>query len=232
VVIKQSHSEILLVEDEEALIAVMEPMLEAAGYKVTVARTGEAAVGIASRPDSDLILIDLGLPDLDGKQVISTIRKSSQVPIVVISARDHENEKIAALDAGADDYVEKPFDTGELLARVRAILRRAATRTNNASRFSSGDVEIDYDKRTVIRRGEEIRLSPKEFDLLKVLALNVGKVVTRNRLLGAGWSGAQPDPQYLRTYIGMLRQKLERDPSKPEIILSEPGVGYRLNVGE
>jgi two-component system KDP operon response regulator KdpE len=223
---------VLLVDDEPALLRVLGPLLKAAGYRVTTATTAEGAIGIASNADIDAILLDLGLPDMDGKSVITVIRKTSAVSILVISARHQEAEKIAALDAGADDYINKPFEIGELMARIRATVRRVNARVSSMTGFVSREIEINFGPRTVRRLGEEVRLSPKEFDLLKLLALNAGQVVTHKRLLGAGWNSHAPDTQYLRSYIALLRQKLERDPSEPELILTEPGVGYRLRVSE
>lgn len=226
---KTTTGHVLLVDDEPALIEVMEPVLLAAGHRVTVVTNGEGAIGAAGRGNIDMVLLDLGLPDIDGKNVINNIRKTSQVPILVVSARDQEAERIAALDAGADDYVSKPFDVGELLARIRAGLRRASARDPSPTKFVSRELEMDFDSRAVRCYGRDVKLSPKEFDLLRMLALNAGKVVTRTRLLNTGWA-SQPDAQYLRTYIGLLRQKVEQDPSTPALIVSEPGVGYRLMV--
>ncbi|MGE3475071.1 MAG: response regulator transcription factor [Rhodospirillaceae bacterium] len=222
---------ILIVDDEPALIRVLEPVLTSAGHVVTTTGDAESALGAAQNPDIDIILLDLGLPDLDGKQVIATIRKSSNAPILVISARHEETEKIAALDAGADDYVNKPFEIGELLARIRAAARRLKPAVV-ASRFKSREIEIDFGTRNVLLFGEQVHLSPKEFELLKLLATHSGQVVTHKRLLAAGWAGVMPDTQYLRSYMALLRQKIERDPSEPEIILTEPGVGYRLRVND
>jgi len=220
---------ILLVDDEPALVGVLKPVLISAGHRVTAASDADTAIGLAVSPDIDVVLLDLGLPDMDGKEVISIIRASSNVPILVISARHQEAEKIAALDMGADDYVNKPFEIGELLARIRVAARRGLGSTT-ANRFSSRELEIDFGLRTVTLFGDAMHLSPKEFELLKLLALSRGQVVTHKRLLAAGWGGSSPDTQYLRSYIAFLRQKLERDPSEPEIILTEPGVGYRLKV--
>lgn len=222
---------ILLVDDEPALIQVLEPVLTSAGHHVAAATDAESAIGAAQNADIDIILLDLGLPDLDGKHVIATIRKSSNTPILVISARHDEAEKIAALDAGADDYINKPFQIGELLARLRAAARRLKP-TATTGRFKSQELEIDFGTRSVLLFGDEVHLSPKEFELLKLLAMQSGQVVTHKRLLAAGWAGHAPDTQYLRSYIALLRQKIERDPSEPEIILTEPGVGYRLKVSD
>jgi two-component system KDP operon response regulator KdpE len=222
---------ILLVDDEAALTAVLQPVLTAAGHAVTVA--GSAADGIAGtdRLDPDLILLDLGLPDGDGKSVIRTLRLKRDTPIIVISARHQEGEKIAALDEGADDYVDKPFDIGELMARIRVVLRRARG-ADTSTRYQSGSLAMDFETRRVTLAGEPVRLSPKEYDLLLALARHAGRVVTHRKLLAAGWGVGSADTQYLRVYMGLLRQKLEADPSDPKLLLTEPGVGYRLPPSE
>jgi two-component system KDP operon response regulator KdpE len=168
---------------------------------------------------------------MDGKDVIRSIRARSNTPIIVISARHQEAEKIAALDEGADDYVDKPFVLGELLARVRSALRRRESLTKPIEIFDAKPLHIDFSTRVVRLRGETLRLSPKEYNLLRTLAESSGQVVTQRRLLAAGWGRSEADPQYLRVYMGMLRQKLEENPSDPQLILTEPGVGYRLMVG-
>jgi len=177
-----------------------------------------------------VVLLDLGLPDMDGKEVIRSIREHASTPIIVISARHQEGEKIAALDEGADDYVDKPFVLGELLARVRSALRRQRHLTEVPTSFEAGDLAIDFGTREVRLRGEIVKLSPKEYNLLRMLADSAGQVVTQKRLLAAGWGRSEADPQYLRVYVGMLRQKLEILPAEPSLILTEPGVGYRLAV--
>lgn len=220
---------ILIVDDEPALVAVLEPVLDAAGYRVATAATGGAALARIGTAPPDIVLLDLGLPDMDGKDVIDAIRAVSPVPIIVISARHQEAEKIDALDRGGDDYVDKPFEIGELTARIRAALRRASQlRSTPPAIYRNGPLEIDLRKQTVKLDGDSVRLSPKEWALLTALAENVGQVVTHKRLLAAGWAGGTADTQYLRVYMGMLRQKLEADPSLPAIILTEPGLGYRL----
>lgn len=224
------QGQILLVDDEPALVSVLQPVLKAAGYAVTLAGDGNGAVSGVVAHDPDVVLLDLGLPDMDGKEVIRIIRETSAVPIIVISARHQEAEKIAALDEGADDYVNKPFEIGELMARIRAAVRRSEAGSANAVVFESGPLRVDFAKRDVQLMGETIKLSPKEYMLLHALARNAGQVVTHRRLLAAGWSNATADLQYLRVYMGLLRQKLEANPSDPELIVTEPGVGYRLVV--
>ncbi|GGN62103.1 DNA-binding response regulator [Novosphingobium indicum] len=226
------QDQILLVDDEPALVAVLQPVLKAAGCAVTVASDGNAAISAVVAHDPDVVLLDLGLPDIDGKDVIRTIRETSPVPIIVISARHQEAEKIAALDEGADDYVNKPFEIGELMARIRAAIRRSQATASSASVFEGGPLRVDYAKREVTLMGEPIKLSPKEYMILHALARNAGQVVTHKRLLAAGWGDAAADLQYLRVYVGLLRQKLEADPSEPELVVTEPGVGYRLLVRE
>jgi len=222
------QGDVLIVDDEPALVAVLQPALRAAGCRVSVASDGNSAVDRVVAAEPDVVLLDLGLPDMDGKDVIRLIRQSSEVPIIVISARHQEAEKIAALDEGADDYVNKPFEIGELMARVRAAFRRSRASTLNETIFERGDLRIDFAAREVELMGEPIKLSPKEYMLLHALARRAGHVVTHKRLLTAGWGEPATDLQYLRVYIGLLRQKLEADPSDPEMLVTEPGVGYRL----
>ncbi len=223
---------ILLVDDEPALVAVLEPVLGAAGYRVTTALDGGSAIWNASAEQPDVILLDLGLPDMDGKDVIRSLRAKTHAPIIVISARHQEGEKIAALDEGADDYINKPFEIGELMARIRAALRRSSSLQQEPRAYSGGPLEIDFAERRVSIAGEPVRLSPKEYELLVALALSAGQVVTHKRLLTAGWGPEGADAQYLRVYIGLLRQKIEEDPGEPRLILTEPGVGYRLVAPE
>lgn len=224
------QGQVLLVDDEPTLVSVLQAVLTAAGCSVTVALDGHAAISGVIAHDPDAVLLDLGLPDMDGKDVIRIIRETSKVPIIVISARHQEGEKIAALDEGADDYVNKPFEIGELMARIRAAIRRSQAMASNTAVFESGPLRIDFARREVELMGEPIRLSPKEYMLLHALARNAGQVVTHKRLLAAGWSNSVADLQYLRVYMGLLRQKLEANPSEPELIVTEPGVGYRLIV--
>jgi two-component system KDP operon response regulator KdpE len=219
---------ILIVDDEPSLIAVLEPALGAAGYFVSVAVDGRSTLQAVRDADPDLILLDLGLPDMDGKDVIEEVRARSQAAIIVVSARHQESEKVAALDGGADDYVNKPFEIGELTARIRAAVRRQLSGRAKPSTLSTGPLTINLSARTVHLDHEPVKLSRKEFDLLEALALSAGQVVTHKRLLAAGWGSIAADAQYLRVYIGYLRQKLEEDPADPRLILTEPGLGYRL----
>lgn len=222
---------VLLVDDEPSLLAVLEPVLHADGYQVTTAADGATTIRAVGEVDPDLILLDLGLPDMDGKAVIGEVRMLSEAPIIVISARHQESEKIAALDGGADDYVNKPFEIGELTARMRAAMRRRSSQKLRPTRFRGGPLTIDFAARAVAIEGEAVRLSPKEYDLLRTLAMSAGQVVTHKRLLAVGWGAGATDSQYLRVYIGLLRQKIEEEPSAPKLLLTEPGVGYRLMAG-
>ncbi len=219
---------LLLVDDEPALVGVLKPALEAAGHRVSVALDGNSALRAFSEIDPHVVLLDLGLPDMDGKQVIGLLRQRSDTPIIVISARHQEHEKIAALDEGADDYVDKPFEIGELMARIRAAMRRRDAKMDPPRIVRAGIVTIDLLGRRVLLGPDPVRLSPKEWSLLNELAVSAGQVVTHKRLLAAGWGNEVQDAQYLRVYIGLLRQKLEAEPSQPVIILTEPGIGYRL----
>lgn len=217
--------QILLVEDDDAIASPLAKGLEREGYDVRHVRTGaEALVG----PIADLCLLDLGLPDLDGKAALTKARAFYKGPIIILSARDRETEKIDALDLGADDYVEKPFGIGEFLARLRAALRHRLQADGGPTVVTVGDLTVDLVKRLVTRAGVAIRLSPREYDLLAQLVGGGGKVVTHRQLLTAVWGPAhEQDIQYLRVFIGQLRQKIEPDPASPALLLTEPGVGYR-----
>jgi two-component system KDP operon response regulator KdpE len=219
---------ILVVDDEPSIQRVLKPSLAAAGYQVSVADTGTEALSQVAHTIPDVILLDLGLPDMDGKDVIVSLRSWTVAPIIVLSARHDESERIAALDVGADDYVIKPFHIGELQARVRAALRYRQRRQAAQTTFSVGGLHIDYVQRSVTVLGQPIKLTRKEYDLLRTLAQHAGQVVTHKQLLAAGWGGAVTDTQFVRVYIGQLRQKIEEDPSTPRLVLTESGVGYRL----
>lgn len=221
---------ILIVDDEPAIARALQPVLATKGWHVFTSETGVDGLRIAREEAVDLILLDLGLPDADGKELIPALRAVGDVGIIVISARHQEAEKVAALDAGADDYVDKPFAIGELMARMRAAQRRLGAAGPGDGVVGGDALRIDLRRRHVTLMEEEIKLSPKEFELLRTLAEHSGQVVTQRRLMLAGWGDPATDPQYLRTYVALLRQKLEADPSEPRIIVTEPGVGYRLNV--
>lgn len=220
---------ILVVDDEPQIQRFLRPALTAAGYDVVVAGTGAEALKAAATLAPDVIILDLGLPDMDGKDVIAQLRGWSRVPIVILSARDRESEKIAALDLGADDYIEKPFGIGELTARIRAALRHRLRMESSTDRVLIDGLEIDTLRRVVARDGAPVRLTPKEYDLLVLLARHSGRVVTHRALLTSVWGPAHgEDLHYLRVFIGQVRQKIERDPANPTIIRTEPGVGYRF----
>ncbi len=219
---------LLLIDDEPAISRVLEPVLRAAGWEVITAATGAAGLRAAKAEAVDIVLLDLGLPDTDGKEIIPMLIAEGRIAIIVISARHQEDEKVAALNAGADDYVDKPFSIDELLARIRVAERRLTKSGRDQQQLQAGCLRLNVANRLVTLEGEPIRLSPKEFDLLRELIIHAGQVVTHRRLLFAGWGNPSADQQYLRSYIALLRQKLERDPAEPEIIRSESGVGYRL----
>jgi two-component system, OmpR family, KDP operon response regulator KdpE len=219
---------VLVVDDEPQIQRLLSVALTAAGYEVLTAETSAQALRLAATGAPDLIVLDLGLPDRDGKDVLREIRQFSQTPVIILSARDRESEKIEALDLGADDYVEKPFGIGELTARLRTALRHKASEAQPAQRIEIDGVVMDFDKRTVTRDGVPIKLTPKEYDLLAILFRNAGRVVTHRQILSAVWGPAHTeDTQYLRVFIGQLRAKIERDPTAPKIVTTEPGVGYR-----
>lgn len=220
---------ILVVDDEAAILRFLTPVLAASGYEVVHAVTGaEALRAIAHRPP-DLVVLDLGLPDLDGKEVLSRLRAFSAVPVIILSARDREAEKIEALDLGADDFVNKPFGVGELMARIRTALRHRAVASAEPTSLTIGTIEIDLPRHRVSRDGVPVHLTPREFELLAFLARHAGKVVTHRQILAKVWGPAHAaDTQYLRVYVGQLRQKLEPDPANPSVILTEPGIGYRI----
>lgn len=220
---------VLVVDDEPQIQRFLKPSLAAAGYEVASAADGREALKLIATMAPDVVVLDLGLPDMDGKDVIASVREWSQVPIIVLSARDREAEKIAALDLGADDYVNKPFGIGELMARLRTALRHKARESGETEVFRTGDLVVDTVKRLVTLQGERVRLTPKEYDLLHVLTRHAGRVVTHRQLLQAVWGPAHvEDTQYLRVFVGQLRQKIERDPTEPRFVLTEPGVGYRF----
>lgn len=220
---------ILIVDDDPQIQTMLRIGLESAGYLTRPALTGAEALRLAAMIAPDAVLLDLGLPDRDGKEVLADIRTFSQVPVIVLSARDREAEKVAALDLGADDYLEKPFGISELQARLRTAARHAARGRGEVLRVEIGDLVIDLDKRLVTRAGQPLRLTPKEYDLLAVLARNLGRVVTHRQILTAVWGPAHhDDTQYLRVFIGQLRAKIEPDPANPTILRTEPGAGYRM----
>ena len=220
---------ILVIDDEPQIHRFLGPALDAAGYHHLRADNGVQGLREIATWSPDVVILDLGLPDMDGKDVLVKARSFYDGPILILSARDKEGEKIEAFERGANDYVEKPFGIGELLARIKAALRQRAAAQPVQSKIVFGDVEVDLDLRYVVRRGEQVKLPPKEYALLTRLIAGHGKVLTHKELLVAVWGVAHiEDTQYLRVAIGQLRQKLEQDPSAPEYIITEPGIGYRL----
>lgn len=224
---------VLMIEDDPQIRRFLRAALAAEDYQFHEALTAEEGIAQAAARQPDLVLLDLGLPDRDGLEVIRGIRQWSQMPIVVLSARGQEKDKIAALDLGADDYVAKPFAVGELLARIRAALRRAAPLAADGAdaviRF--GTVQADFEKRVITVGGEEVHLTPNEYKLLQVLIKHAGRVVTQRQLLNEVWGPQHTEQsQYLRVYVAQLRRKLERDPARPRYLQTEPGVGYRLTL--
>jgi two-component system KDP operon response regulator KdpE len=225
----EGQPRLLLVDDEPQIVRALTPALAAAGYTVETAATGEAALSQMAGNLCEVMILDLGLPDMDGKDVIRRAREWTEAPIIVLSARDLESEKIAALDLGADDFVNKPVGVGELLARVRASLRGRERRFSAQPSFTAGDLEINFLNRRVFVQNEEVRLTPREYDLLRTLARHAGRVVTHRQVIAAVWGpDAQVDAQFVRVLVAQLRQKIELEPSAPRIVLTEPGIGYRL----
>jgi two-component system, OmpR family, KDP operon response regulator KdpE len=224
---------ILAVDDEAAIRRFLRSGLGAQGYEVLEAETGEAAVAAAVSERPDLVVLDLGLPDIDGLEVLRRIRSTSPVPVIVLSVRSDERGKVEALDLGADDYVTKPFGMEELTARVRTALRHRLQEQGAAPVFRTGDLTVDLVRRLVAVRGAEVKLSAKEYDLLRLLVMHAGKVLTHQFLLRELWGrNTVEDVQYLRVYVRTLRQKLGEDPARPRFILTETGVGYRLKAPE
>ena len=221
-------SRILIVDDEPQLLRALGISLRARGHDVEAAATGRAALAVAAKLPLDLVILDLGLPDLDGVEVVSALRGWSSTPIIVLSARDGQTDKVAALDAGADDYVTKPFGMDELLARIRAALRRA-TPELEAPVVSMGAHMIDLAAKRVSNDAGEVRLTPTEWQLLELLVRNAGKLVSQRQILQTVWGPAYTtETNYLRVYMAQLRRKLEDDPSRPRYLITEPGMGYRF----
>ena len=222
--------QVLLVDDEVSIQRAMAPLLRSRGYSVTVAGSGREALEAFERERPDLIILDLGLPDMDGTEVCRHVRERSETPILILSVRGAEKDKVAALDHGADDYVTKPFGPEELMARVRAALRRSLGREETLhGQLRRGDLTIDFDRRRVHRGDAEIRLTPKEFALLALLVTHAGRVLTHRAILKAIWGVNSLDqPEHLRVLMGQLRKKIEPEPANPRYLLTEPWVGYRF----
>jgi two-component system, OmpR family, KDP operon response regulator KdpE len=224
---------VLVIEDDAPMRRFLRASLSSNGYQVVEAEAGEAGVVQATARNPDLVLLDLGLPDLDGLVVTQRLRQWANTPIIVISARGKEEDKIKALDAGADDYLTKPFGVGELLARIRVALRNAARGESGAAEFSVGDLKVDLGRRQVLLSDKEVHLTPIEYKLLAALVKHAGRVITHRQLLREVWGPNSSDQtQYLRVYMGHLRHKLEANPSRPRYLTTEAGVGYRLRLPE
>jgi two-component system, OmpR family, KDP operon response regulator KdpE len=224
---------ILIIEDEVQMRRFLRASLSSNGYQVTEAETAEEGLTQAAARNPELILLDLGLPDRDGLVVTQRLREWAKTPIIVISARGREEDKIQALDAGADDYLTKPFGVGELLARIRVALRNVARGELGTSQFSLGELQVDLIRRIVLLKGSEVHLTPIEYKLLATLIQHAGRVITHRQLLKEVWGpGSSEQTQYLRVYMRQLRHKLEQNPSRPRYLTTEPGVGYRLRTEE
>jgi two-component system, OmpR family, KDP operon response regulator KdpE len=229
--VSEQGPRVLVVDDEPAIRRFLRVPLTAHGYTVLEADRGQAALSAVASDHPDLIILDLGLPDVDGIEVTRLLREWTHIPIIILSVQGQESHKVAALDAGADDYVTKPFSVEELLARMRAALRRAAA-TAAGPVFADGDLLVDLARRVVTIAGAEVQLTPTEYDLLRVLVANAGRVLTHRHLLHEVWGGVgfEQEQHLLRVNISNLRRKVEADPSRPKHILTEAGVGYRLRV--
>ena len=222
---------ILVIDDEPAMRRFLRVSLENAGYRVVEAENGQGGLSEAASRNPDLVLLDLGLPDQDGLSVTARLREWSKAPIIVLSARGGEEDKVAALDQGADDYLTKPFGVSELLARMRVALRHAASEDAGAPAFAVGDLRVDLARRQVFVRDAEVHLTPIEYKLLAVLIKNAGRVITHRQLLRDVWGPNYVDhTHYLRVFLGQLRHKIEGNPSRPEYLVTEPGVGYRMRM--
>ncbi len=222
---------ILIVDDEPAIRRFLRTSLGAQDFAIVEADTGAAALAAVARDKPDLLILDLGLPDMDGIEVVRRVRANADLPILILSVRDDERGKVEALDLGADDYITKPFGMEELIARVRTALRHRFQTQGERPAFVSGDLAVDLVRRTVKLRGQEVKLSPKEYELLKLLVTHAGKVLTHRQILTQVWGPAHTeDAQYLRVAVRSLRQKIEADPAQPQLIQTESGVGYRLRV--
>lgn len=219
---------VLIIDDEAAIVRALRTSLQARGYEVLVAYQGETGLQIVAGDGIELVILDLGLPGIDGAEVARRIRAFSEVPIIVLTVKDAQADKVEALDAGADDYVTKPFGMEELLARMRAVLRRASLEEPSPAVLAFGDLEIDLARQLVTKGGERVHLTPTEYRLLEAMAGNPGKLLTHRWLLAKVWGpGYGEEAQYLRVFVNQLRKKLEPHPSDPRWILTEPGVGYR-----
>jgi two-component system KDP operon response regulator KdpE len=229
----EEKQRILVVDDEPQLTRVLRRSLTTQGYDVRIAGDGEFALQTFRDWPAALVITDLAMPNMSGLELCRRLRKISTVPIIVLSVRGEETTKVEALDAGADDYITKPFGMDELLARIRATLRRAPDEGSNSQILEVGDFRVDLEAHSATHQGNELRLTPKEFDLMVHFVRHAGKVLTHRTLLGAVWGGDYTEQtEYLRVFIGQLRKKIEPDPSTPRYILTEPWIGYRFNAGD
>lgn len=227
----QKKNTVLVIEDEPPIRKVLSISLESAGYKIVECDNGKEGIRLSASVKPDLILLDLGLPDIDGKDVIAGVRQWTQTPIIVCSVRNSDDEIIKALNAGADDYVIKPFNSEVMMARIHANLRKAATQQNGEPELVNGAIRMDLVRHEVFLNGQKTMFTPKEYDLLRYLLVHRGKMLTHRQILKEVWGDAHTeDMQYLRVYISQLRDKLESDPSAPHYIVTEPGIGYRMEV--
>jgi two-component system KDP operon response regulator KdpE len=226
----ESNLRVLVVDDERPIRRLLNVTLSANHYQIYEAENAKQGIEAVLMHRPDLVILDLGLPDMDGVEVVHALRAWSQIPILILSVRDQETQKVAALDAGADDYLTKPFGIGELMARMRVAMRRTSGHSQDAL-FVSGELEVDLSKRLVRLAGVEVQLTPTEYDLLRILIQNAGKVLTHHQLLHAVWGQSYTDELHLlRVNISNLRRKVEQEPSRPRYIITEPGVGYRLRL--
>lgn len=225
---------VLVIDDEPQILRALRTILTEKKFEVTIANRGEEGLALAAAHPPDLIILDLGLPDIDGIEVCARLREWSQIPIIVLSVRDNERDKVAALDKGADDYLSKPFGIEELMARVRVALRHSAqAKGQKQTLVRAGPVAIDLARHIVTRDGAEVKLTATEFKLLAYLAANTGRVLTHHSILTNVWDPAEADHiEYLRVYMRQLRKKLEADPERPQFLLTEPGIGYRFMADE
>jgi two-component system, OmpR family, KDP operon response regulator KdpE len=228
---QETKSKILIVDDEAQIRRMLNIFLTAEDFHVEESETGKQAVRMSASIKPDIILLDLGLPDMDGKDVIAAIRTWSQMPIMVLSVRSIDEEVVAALDVGADDFVIKPFNASVLVARIKANLRKAVVRDGGEPELTNGEVRMDLIRHEVFFKGEKIALTPKEYQLLRYFMINRGRMLTHKQILNEVWGPAHGgNTQYLRVYVGQIREKLEADPSNPQLIVTESGVGYRMEV--
>ena len=227
----EKKNTILIVDDEPQIQKMLGILLDASNFKIVESLTGKQAIRMCVSTKPDLVLLDLGLPDMDGKEVITAIREWSQVPIVILSVRSDDEEVIKALDMGADDYITKPFNVDVLLARINANLRKSVVREAAEPEISNGDLRMDLIRHQVYLKNELLSFTPKEYDLLRHFIVNRGKMLTHKDILKEVWGAAHSDDkQYLRVFIGQIREKIETNPSTPKLIITEPGIGYRMEI--